>query len=496
MAELLCWAVVRGERLAERYELGEKLGEGGMGSVFAATHIVTGKRMAVKLMAPELPLSDDMITRFRREARAAGVLDTEHIVQVFDSGVDDGKPYIAMELLEGESLSDLEDRLGPLPVDLALRIVAQACAGVALAHAEGVVHRDIKPSNLFVAQVGERRVVKVLDFGIAKIDPRLRESTDEKDLTRTGTVLGSPHYISPEQVQAQGDVDARADVWALGVVLYEALCGRVPHEEAKTLVEIMFRTYMQRPEPVSRHAPWVPVEVEEVVMGALTLSASERYADASAFGEVVARLLPDGHALSPEMFAPLSDAQRATVVPRSRVEDATETDFSDAEEMRARWAEQLGQRDTELPGAPAEETSPDDVRPEPAPESGGDVAVPTSSRRPWMLVAVGALALAGAAIALSLGADDAPNAVALPPSDAVDPGPPPERTASRVDPPEPHPEPTSAPAPASSKSNAPPSVTTPPPRAPVPPPAGPGSTAPPVSPPPKGLSKSLDEFGG
>ena len=394
---------MRGERLAERYELGEKLGEGGMGSVFAATHIVTGKRMAVKLIAPELPLTDDMVTRFRREARAAGVLDTEHIVQVFDSGVEDGRPYIAMELLEGESLSELEERLGPLPVDLALRIVTQACAGVALAHAEGVVHRDIKPSNLFVARVGERRVVKVLDFGIAKIDPRLRESTDEKDLTRTGTVLGSPHYISPEQVQAQGEVDARADVWALGVVLYEALSGRVPHEEAKTLVEIMFRTYMQRPDRVSLHAPWVPPEVEEVVHGALTLSAADRYADASVLAERLSPLLPDGHDLTAEMFVPLSDEQRARVAPRSRVEDATETDVSDAEAMRARWAEQLGQRDTELPGSPVDGEGSGIS--EPAAEIGAEDAVPvrpTAGSRPWMLV-LGTAALVGVGLAYAFG---------------------------------------------------------------------------------------------
>ncbi|MCA9621394.1 MAG: protein kinase, partial [Myxococcales bacterium] len=133
--------------LAERYRLGELLGEGGMGAVHAATHVVTGKALAVKLLPSDRSLDEAAIARFRREARAAGVLDTEHIVQIFDSGLDGQQAYIAMERLEGEDLKALETRLGRLPPALAARIVAQACRGVAAAHEKGIVHRDLKPAN-------------------------------------------------------------------------------------------------------------------------------------------------------------------------------------------------------------------------------------------------------------------------------------------------------------------------------------------------------------
>jgi serine/threonine-protein kinase len=257
-----------------------------MGAVYDAVHEVTGKRLAVKLIGQPLGEErDELLARFRREARAAGVLETPHIVQIFDSGYDAGlkAPYIAMELCEGESLRQLLKRLGALVEPLALRIVGQACRGLAAAHRAGVVHRDIKPSNLFLcASPDGRRVVKILDFGIAKLDARLRDAGDTGELTATGALLGSPHYVSPEQVRRHGDVDHRTDIWSLGVVLFEALSAHKPHGEAANIMELLVRIYSERPRPLRKLAPWVSDEAAAVVERALCMAPSERWKDAGA----------------------------------------------------------------------------------------------------------------------------------------------------------------------------------------------------------------------
>ena len=202
-----------GATYADKYRIVRVLGEGAMGAVYEAQHVDTGRRLAVKVIHREL-INDAILTRFEREARAAGAIETQHIAEVIDAGKDaaSGTPYLVMEYLEGEDLQHLLERLGPLPPDLALRIAAQACLGLAKAHEVSVVHRDIKPGNIFLARREEGEiVVKIVDFGIAKIKAAQLGQGEGTGLTRTGTIVGTPLYMSPEQARGVRDLDARTD---------------------------------------------------------------------------------------------------------------------------------------------------------------------------------------------------------------------------------------------------------------------------------------------
>ena len=222
-----------------KYEVVRSLGTGGMGLVFEATNVHNSRRVAVKVIAAALLAKGaEAATRFEREMKATSGLDTPHVVKILDAGMDTevGDPYIAMELLEGEDLKQLIERLGPLQPEVALRIVAQACAGLKAAHEAGIIHRDIKSANLFLArdEVGEI-TVKILDFGIAKVIGEGMKSGHNTELTRTGSMLGSPRYMSPEQAKGQRDVGCRSDLWSLGVVLHELLTGTTPHAEIESV---------------------------------------------------------------------------------------------------------------------------------------------------------------------------------------------------------------------------------------------------------------------
>jgi serine/threonine-protein kinase len=209
--------------LAGKYRLERPLNEGGMGSVWVARHLELDVEVAVKLISWVQALKPVMVERFKREARAAAQIRSPHVVQILDYGVHDGVPYMAMELLAGEDLSEHLEARGRITPKRVLEILRPVCKVLGLAHQAGIVHRDIKPANIFLAQVGDDEVVKVLDFGIAKEINR-----DAQHTTGTGLV-GSPLYMSPEQIRGS-DVDAQSDLWSLGVVLYEALTGAAPFE--------------------------------------------------------------------------------------------------------------------------------------------------------------------------------------------------------------------------------------------------------------------------
>ncbi len=203
-----------------------ELGRGGMGSVWVAEHLTLRSKVAVKLIDPSLATSADAVRRFEREARAAATLRSPHVVQVLDFGVDAGSPYIAMELLEGESLGARLAREGRLSLRDISIVMNQLARAVTRAHAEGFVHRDLKPDNIFLASEDREFFVKVLDFGIAKAlrpTPTLAES----GLTVSGALLGTPHHMSPEQAEAR-PVDARSDLWSMGVIAFECLTGILP----------------------------------------------------------------------------------------------------------------------------------------------------------------------------------------------------------------------------------------------------------------------------
>ena len=219
--------VREGDVLAGKYRVDRVLGVGGMGVVVAATHLQLDQKVALKFMLPEAFANPEALARFQREARAAVRLKSEHVARVSDTGTfDNGSPYIVMEYLEGGDLAAEIQRQGPMPVPVVAEFIVQACDALAEAHAQGIIHRDLKPANLFVTRRADQSpLVKVLDFGISKANS-LTESG--LGMTKTASMMGSPLYMSPEQMKSAKDVDMRTDVWSMGVVMYEMLSGHVP----------------------------------------------------------------------------------------------------------------------------------------------------------------------------------------------------------------------------------------------------------------------------
>jgi eukaryotic-like serine/threonine-protein kinase len=303
-----------------KYQVVRLLGKGGMGAVYEARHLGTGRRVAVKVILNEdgLPKHVDVLARFQREARAAGAIESMHITQVLDTGIDAdaGHPYLVMEYLAGEDLHQTLERLGPLAPDLALRIAFQACLGLAKAHEGGVVHRDIKPANIFLARQDAGQIwVKLLDFGIAKAKMEQFASREQAMLTQTGSIVGSPHYMSPEQATGAKTIDPRTDIWSLGVVLYEALAGRTPFAEKDTLGSLIVAICSEPLPPLQQRAPWVPMEVAALVHRALERDPAARFHSVADMLTATRALLPYGHMVSEEMMAPIPPEARAVVAP-------------------------------------------------------------------------------------------------------------------------------------------------------------------------------------
>ena len=303
--------------LGGKYRIRDLLGRGGMGEVYEAEDTSTGLRVAVKVIHVGTPAElKELLPRFRREAKAAMVIDSPHIARTLETGVDleTNAPFTVMELLAGEDLQQLLHRLGPLPPDLALRIVAQTCQGLVDAHASGVVHRDIKPGNIFLVKEGTGgRTVKILDFGIAKLGEMYEVETAV--LTRTGSMLGSPLYMSPEQARGIKNIDHRTDLWSLGVVLYCALAGRTPNQDIEAFGDLIIALCSQPSTPIQELAPWVSPDVAAVVDAALQIRADHRFQSATQMLDALKPLLPDGFALREEMLVSLADVERASVAP-------------------------------------------------------------------------------------------------------------------------------------------------------------------------------------
>ena len=216
-----------GQVIAEKYRIVRLLGRGGMGEVYEARHVVVGRRFALKFLHDHHARGGDSLSRFLREAQAAGALDSEHIAAALDfDTAADGSPFLLMEYLAGESLAALLTREGRLPVPRAIAILIQVCTGLDVAHRAGIVHRDLKPDNLFVTQQPSgAELIKILDFGIAK----LTEPGADGAITNSGAILGTPFYMAPEQARGEKTVDFRMDIYALGVIAYELLSGHKPH---------------------------------------------------------------------------------------------------------------------------------------------------------------------------------------------------------------------------------------------------------------------------
>ena len=305
-----------GTIIGEKYRLERSIGTGGMGEVFEARHLVTGRAVAVKLLYEQPAVNEAVASdRFRHEAYAAGTLDAEHIVQVFDAGTDRDtcRRYLVMELLRGESLHTLIKRFGPLAPELAFSIVGQAALGLSKAHAAGIIHRDVKPANIFLSLEADEVVVKVLDFGIAKVlDLDDREAPVA--MPAGAEVVGSPHYMSPEQAQGLPTLDHRSDLFSLGAVLYRLLTGQTPHPGADTLVRLMYAICTEPARPLSEVAPWVPPDMVAFVERAMAIPAKARFQSAGEMAHGIATIVGDLR-ISPADVGPLSDEQRAGLEP-------------------------------------------------------------------------------------------------------------------------------------------------------------------------------------
>jgi eukaryotic-like serine/threonine-protein kinase len=282
-----------GSLLAGKYRVTRELGRGGMAAVYEAEHINIGKRIAIKVLAAELANSAIVIERFVREARAAASVKSPYIVEVYDSGrLEDGRPFIAMELLEGESLYDRMARVRLIDPETTVRIIGQVAKGLMKAHAIGIVHRDLKPENIHLCK-GEdgEEIAKILDFGLAKFYSPMK--TDEKTarLTREGAVFGTPAYMSPEQVKGQGSVDHRADLWALGCMAFECLTGR-PVWNTEQGVAMTFAAIAASPLPQpSRFRPDLPPAFDAWFKHALERDANARFQTAKELAEDLAKAL-------------------------------------------------------------------------------------------------------------------------------------------------------------------------------------------------------------
>jgi serine/threonine-protein kinase len=270
--------VKEGDLLAGKYRVERVLGVGGMGIVVAARHEQLDQPVAIKFVRDDALGNEEAVARFLREARAAVKLRSEHAAKVLDVGtLESGAPYMVMEYLEGSDLGAVLIERGPLSVASVAEYVVQACEAVAEAHAAGIVHRDLKPQNLFLAAtVGGGARVKVLDFGVSKT----LASTGGGGLTQTRSMLGSPLYMSPEQMRSSRDVDARSDVWAFGVVLFELLTKRWPYE-AETMPELVLKVVTEPPQSLAELRPDVPPAMVEIVERCLRKEPGERYANAA-----------------------------------------------------------------------------------------------------------------------------------------------------------------------------------------------------------------------
>ena len=265
----------------EKYRLNERLGGGGMGTVYRATHLLIDRPVAIKVLSQRFVGDETAQQRFRREARAAGRMQHPNAVSVTDFGATaDGYLYIVMELLEGHTLRDVLMREGPLEVARAVSIMLQTSAAVAAAHDAGLIHRDLKPGNIFIAQRPDTlAVVKVLDFGVAKFAVEEQADDDYQTLTQVGALIGTPRYMSPEQCSGSGPVTTASDVYSLGIILYEMLSGAAPFN-AETPLAIVFRQVSEPPPPLPAS---VPEKLRAIVERALAKDPAKRFANAEEF---------------------------------------------------------------------------------------------------------------------------------------------------------------------------------------------------------------------
>jgi len=284
-----------GDVIVDKYRVDKVLGVGGMGCVVAATHLTLDQTVAIKFLLAKAARNPNNVTRFQREAQSAAKIRSDHVAKVSDIGtLPDGVPYMVMEFLDGEDLADRLER-GPVQPHECVEWVLQACEALAEAHQAGIVHRDLKPANLFLAKLPDGAArVKVLDFGISKI---VAAPGAGGDLTKTSALMGSPLYMSPEQMMSAKAADARADIWALGCILFEGLT-RQPPFIGDTLPEICSKILTSPPSPLETLAPHAPPGLATVVMRCLEKKPEDRYANLGELATALAPLIGDKGSVS------------------------------------------------------------------------------------------------------------------------------------------------------------------------------------------------------
>src|SRR5688572_27468844 len=278
-----------GRILSGRFRVEHVIGVGSMGVVLAARHIELDERVAIKTIRPEMQKLPGVLSRFAREAKAAVSLKSEHVAQVFDVGTDESiGPYIVMEYLEGRDLAAVLELEGRLPIGRAVHYVMQACEALAVAHASGVTHRDIKPENLFLTRQGDLELIKLLDFGISKAALTGKVFGDELSTAESSCLLGTPLYMSPEQIRSTSEVDHRADIWSLGAVLYELITARSAFV-ADSVRQVWTRILETEPTALLAHCPEAPPALQHVIDRCLEKDPANRFQNVA---ELAIALLP------------------------------------------------------------------------------------------------------------------------------------------------------------------------------------------------------------
>jgi tRNA A-37 threonylcarbamoyl transferase component Bud32 len=358
-----------------RFAVERILGRGGCGLVVAARHVALDQRVAIKFLLPKALKSRDAVERFAREARTSARLRSEHTVRVYDVGVlDNGAPFMVMEYLEGTDLAEVMSD-GALPIGDAVTYVLQACEALAEAHALGIVHRDLKPANLFLAESAcGARSVKVLDFGISKVLEPWGSPNEKAVRTDPSFILGSPGFMSPEQMRAASDVDARTDIWSLGAILYQALTGR-PAFDVASIPEVFSSVLLADPKDILAHRPEVPKALAGVVTRCLQKNRDARFADVTELADALVAFAPE---------------EAKHYAERARAMATASADRETSPTLRMRLSSRRARRFVAQVGTMAEKLETRDV----------SMRLPTV-KRPWLWVAPVAIACGALAALLT-----------------------------------------------------------------------------------------------
>jgi serine/threonine-protein kinase len=303
--------VYLGQTLNNRFKIESKIGEGGFGAVYRGVQLATGRKVALKLLHPEMTKDENLVARFRREGMVLCNLRDAHTITTYDfDQTPDGTLYIAMELLEGKSLHQVFHEEAPLEWKRMFKILTEMCSSLAEAHAQGIVHRDLKPENVYLEhRPGNPEFVKILDFGIAKVMRGESIDPQSPQLTATGQTLGTLEYMSPEQLMGK-QLDGRSDVYALGVVAYEMITGRLPFPDAKGPAGLITAQLKQTPQPPSQALAKavLPPAADRAILRCLEKSKDQRFADVSALATALQEVLDQAREPSSPVVAPPAQA--------------------------------------------------------------------------------------------------------------------------------------------------------------------------------------------